>query len=209
MLKELLQKYLVEGDKVNQFLSDMKAAKIYTASEENLDKRYAKLKGDFDAKDQEHQEALALIEQLQQSNAGNDALQAQIAQFQNTIATLELEKSNLLKENALKMALLENKAKADDIDYLMFKMQNGDKEIKVDEKGEITNLKELVEGMKTTFPTHFEAAAKKKVDVQELPKDDGEKNTITKEQFNKMGYNAKNQLFHENKELYEQLSKGE
>lgn len=49
MLQELLKEYLGEDVKVTEFLNKMKEKKIYTSNEENIDTRYSKLKGDFEA----------------------------------------------------------------------------------------------------------------------------------------------------------------
>lgn len=205
MLKELLTKYLADDAKVTEFLDEMKANKIFTVGEENLDKRYSKLKGEFDAKDAEYKQAQALIEELKQTNSNNEGLQSKITEYETTIATLKAENAKLEQENNLKVALLANKAKPEDIDYLMFKISTGDSEVKVDDKGEITNLKDLVDGLKKNYPTHFETEAKKKIEVNKLPEDKDEPDTITKEQFEKMGYAERNKLYHENKELYDKL----
>lgn len=209
MLKELLKKYLVEDGKVNSFLDEMKASKIFTASEENLDTRYNQLKGKMSAKEQEHQEALNLIEQMKQASAGQDALQSKITEYETTIASLQAKNTQLARENSLKVALLSNKAKGDDIDYLMFKLSQDENALKVDEEGAITNIDEVINGLKTNYPTHFEAGAKKKVEVTSLPSGDDKKETITKEQFNAMSYNQRNELYNSNKALYQELSKGE
>lgn len=210
MLKELLKKYLVDDAKVTEFMQEMKANKVYLSNQENIDTRYAKLQNELTAKTQEHQQSLDLIEQLKATNQGNEMLQQKISEYEKTVNDLKATNLKQAKENALKIALLSNKAKAEDIDYLMFKLSKDEEAIKVDDKGEITNIKELLDGMKTNYPSHFETGAKKKVDVQKLPDDKGNGDrTVTKEQFDKMGYQAKNKLFQENKELFEELSKGE
>ena len=207
MLKELLIKHLGDESKATAFMDEMKQSKIYTASEENLDKRYSKLKNDFDSKTKEHQEALTLIEQLKASSAGNEELLVKINQYESTIADLQAKARSLQEENAIKMALLAGKAKADDIDYLMFKMKGAETKVKVNDKGEVTNISEILEGLKKNYPSHFEAESKREVETKELPNDDN-KDVITKEQFDKMSYNEKNKLYNENKELYKEL-KGE
>lgn len=209
MLKELLKTYLLEDDKVSQFMNDMKAKKIFTASEENLDKRYSKLKSEMESKTQEHQEALNLIEQLKQTNAGNEMLQSKITEYETTISSLKAKNQELARENSLKVALLSSKAKSDDIDYLMFKLAQDENALKVNENGEVTNVEEVINSLKTNYPSHFEVGAKKKVDVSKLEQNTEKKETISKEQFDKMGYNQKVELYNTNKELYDQLKKGE
>lgn len=204
--KDLLKKYVTEDEKVNEFLTAMKENKIFLASEENLDTRYSKLKEQSEAKDAEHQEALNLIEELKQANVGSEELQTKIAEYEETINTLKAEKVELAKDNALKMMLLSNKAKANDIDYLMFKAKNGEMDIKFDKDGNLTNAEELAEGMKKIYPNNFEASAKKKVDVNILPDDEGGKETITKEQFAKMNYMQRVELLNNDPDVYAELT---
>lgn len=209
MLKKLLKQYLGEDEKVTQFMNDMKSNKIYLSREENIDTRYSKLQNDLNTKTSEHQKALDLIEELKATNEGNETLQGQIAQYKAKIQELEAKNKEIARDNAIKIALLSNKAKAEDIDYLMYKLSKDEETLKFDENGELTNMAELIDSMKVNYSNHFEVGAKKKVDVQKLPKDDGNDETVTKEQFDKMGYQEKNKLFHENKELFDKLSKGE
>lgn len=204
--KDLLKKYVTEDEKVNELLTAMKENKIFLASEENLDTRYSKLKEQSEAKDAEHQEALNLIEELKQANVGSEELQTKIAEYEETINTLKAEKVELAKDNALKMMLLSNKAKANDIDYLMFKAKNGEMDIKFDKDGNLTNAEELAEGMKKIYPNNFEASAKKKVDVNILPDDEGNKETITKEQFAKMNYMQRVELLNNDPDVYAELT---
>ena len=209
MLKELLKTYGLDDEKTASFMNDMKAKKIFTASEENLDRRYSKLQADFTTKSQEHQQALDLIEQMKQEAQGNANLQAQITAYETKVAELEAQNKEIAKENAIKMALLASKAKSDDIDYLMFKLSRAEEALKLDENGEITNLNELVENMQKTYPSHFEKGAKKMVKTHELPTVDEPTPSVTKEQFNKMSYRKQVELFNENPDLYNQLSSKE
>lgn len=206
---ELVKKYVTDDAKSQAFLDEMKASKFYLSSEENLDKRYNKLKSDNDALNAEHTKSLELIEQLKQGSADNQAMQARIAEYEKTIQGLQAEKLELEKDNALKVALLSNKAKGDDIDYLMFKLKNSDKEIKFNDKGEISNINDLMDAMKKSYPSNFEASARKVVEVKDLPDDENQEPKITKELFDKMGYNERNKLFNENKALYDKLNSEE
>ena len=207
MLKNLLMKHLGDEAKATAFMDEMKQSKIFTASEENMDKRYAKLKGDFDSKTKEHQEALTLIEQLKASSEGNSELLAKIGQYESTIADLQAKTRSMQEENAIKMALLAGKAKADDIDYLMFKMKSAETKVKVNDKGEVTNISDILEGLKKNYPSHFEAQGKREVETKELPNNENDKEVITKEMFDKMSYNARNELYQKNKEVYDKLAK--
>lgn len=201
-LQELLKNYL-EEDKITELLENMKTNKIFTASEENLDTRYSKLKGDFDAKDSELTEANKLIEELRKSSKGNEDLQAKITSYDTEVAQLRAENEQLKIDNAIKVELLGGKAKASDLDYLMFKIKQEHKDLKLDENGKIKGFE--VSDIKTAYPGNFEVESKKEVDVNNLPKIDGKETSITKEQFDKMGYMEKNKLFQEDPDTYKTL----
>lgn len=201
-LQELLKKYL-EDDKITELLEEMKTNKIFTASEENLDTRYSKLKGDFDAKDGELVKANELIAELKKSSKGNEDLQAKITNYDTEIAQLKAENEQLKIDNAIKVELLGGQAKASDLDYLMFKIKQEYKDLKLDEDGKIKGFE--VSDIKTAYPGNFEVESKKEVDVNNLPSIDGEETTITKEQFDKMGYMEKNKLYQEDPETYKAL----
>lgn len=207
-LQELIEKHFgKDAEKTNAFLEDMKASKIFTTNEENLDIRYGKLKGNYDALVTKEKEAQQLIEQLKGASKGNEDMQTKITQYENTIKDLEAKNQALQIDNAIKFELLAKGAKASDIDYLMFKAKQGD-ELKLDKDGNVKGLEHIVEDLKKTCQSNFEDSSKKKVDVKNLPNDDNGKPSVTKEQFNKMGYAEKNKLYQENKELYEQLKSG-
>lgn len=207
MLKELLKKYLEDDAKVTNFLNDMKASKIYTSSEENIDSRYTKLKGDYDALTTKEAEAQALINQLKEADKGNEGLQSKITEYEGKIATLEAQNTQLAIDSTLKVELLAKGAKASDIDYLMFKAKQGE-ELQLDKDGKIKGFDTLIERLQKTCESNFDSKSAKKVEVKDLPQDNEDKDTVTKEQFNKMNYQQRNELFNSNKELYDKL-KGE
>lgn len=201
-LQELLKNYL-EDDKITEFLEAMKTNKIFTASEENLDTRYSKLKGDYDVKDGELTKANELIEELKKSSKGNGDLQAKITNYDTEIAQLKAENEQLKIDNAIKVELLGSQAKASDLDYLMFKIKQDCKDLKLDENGKIIGFE--VSDIKTAYPNNFEVESKKEVDVNNLPKVNDKTSPITKEQFDKMGYTEKNKLYQEDPETYKTL----
>ena len=209
-LQELLKKYFGDDEsKMNTFLDDMKANKIFTSGEENIDIRYNKLKGQFDTLNSQNAESLKLIEELKKSSTNTDEMKSKIDEYEKKIAELEEEKTTLAIDNALKFALLGKGAKASDIDYLMYRIKQGDDELKLDKDGNVKGLDNIVDGIAKTCSSNFEDKTKKKVDVKDLPEGGDDKNTITKEMFSKMGYKERNKLYQENKELYDELNKGE
>lgn len=128
-----------------------------------------KLSADLEAKTKEHNEALALIEQLKGENAGNEKLQNSIKDYEAKVAQLTAENQQLKVDKAVEIALLENKAKASDIDYLMFKLKNENKELALDENGKIKGIEDIVNGLKTSYANNFETAAKKTIEPNKLP----------------------------------------
>lgn len=129
-----------------------------------------KYKADFDAKDAEHKEALALIEKLKGENAGNEQLQASVKDYETTVAALQKENAQLKIDKAVEIALLENKAKASDIDYLMFKIKAEHKDLKLDDNGKVKGIDDIISGAKTSYAGNFETVAKKTYEPNKLPK---------------------------------------
>ena len=128
-----------------------------------------KLTADLDAKTKEHSEALALIEQLKGENAGNENLQNSIKEYETKVAQLTAELNQAKIDKAVEVALLENKAKASDIDYLMFKLKADHKEIALDENGKVKGIDDIVSGLKTSYASNFESVSKKAYEPNKLP----------------------------------------
>lgn len=151
----------------------------------------------------EKDEANKLIAELKKSNQGNEELQGKIGTYETQLNELKAENEQLKLDNAIKVELLSAKAKGDDLDYLMFKIKQNNDKLSLTENGELKGFD--VEEIKTAFPSNFEVETKKVVDVNNLPKIDGNDNTVTKEQFDKMGYQERNKLFNENPDVYNEL----
>ena len=205
-LQELLTEHGLEEKKISAILEGMKKNNIFTSSEENLDIRYGKLKGDFDNLTTQHGEATKLIEELKKGTKGNEELQGKVTAYETQIADLQKQLKQTQIESAIKVALLG--AKATDIDYMTFKLKEKG-EIELAEDGSIKGIDDKISGLKTQFPNQFETAGSKDgriYDVNKLPEqnDDG---GVTKEAFEKMGYQERLKLYNENPETYEELSK--
>lgn len=107
------------------------------------------------------------------------------------------------KQNALDKALLKYKAKDTSI---LSKMLDMDK-VKFNDKFEIVEgLEEQVNTLKESHDYLFDSDKTLPQFTGEI-KQPGNSNAITKEVFKKMGYQARNKLYNENKELYDQLVK--
>ena len=205
-LQEILKAKGMSDEDITAVIGEMKQNKIFTASEENLDVRYGKLKTDHDNLTAEHKKSTDLIAELQKATKGQEAVQGKITEYEATIQKLKEEAVQAKTESALKIGLLSAGAKADDIDYLIFKMEHdGDWKPELGDDGQVKGLEDKVKGLKTQFPNQFETTSQKKIEEKKLDKPDNE-SKVTKEDFAKMGYQAKLKLFNENPDLYNELT---
>lgn len=131
----------------------------YTALEELLNK-----------KDTDLTDAQKLIEGLKESAGKGEDMAAKIAEFETTIRNQQKELEKAKTESALKIELLSAGAKADDIDYLLFKLGNdSDFKAELDENGKLKGIDEKMKNLKTIYPNQFEAETSKKIDENNLP----------------------------------------
>ena len=164
----------------------------------------------FDGKETELKSANGLIEELKKGTKGNEELQGKITGYETQVADLQAQLQETKINSALKVALLSEKVT--DLDYVTFKINEKLKEqgktLELDENEKIKGWDDLISGMKTQLPNHFEGNIKPQVDPNKLPDQTNDKPSLTKEEFNKMGYNSRVKLKEENPELYETMTKG-
>ena len=203
-LAEILKAKGMDEESVKGVLEDMKANKIFTAGEENLDVRYGKLKTDHDGKLAELTEAQNLIAELKKSNKGNEDLQGKIGAYESQVAQLQAELEQTKLDAAIKVELLSSKAL--DVDYLTFKLKEKG-ELALDESGKIKGWDDKIAALKTQFPTQFEGTGSKKYEEHKLPDNLDGGGSISKEAFAKMGYQDRVKLFNENPDAYAELTK--
>ena len=177
---------------------------INMISEENLDIRYGKLKTEHDGKIAELTEAQNLIAELKKSTKGQEDLQGKITAYEGQVQQLQAELEQTKLDAEVKVGLLE--AKALDVDYLTFKLKEKG-ELARDESGKIKGWEDKLAALKTQFPTQFESAGGKRYEEHKLPDQNDNGNAVTKEAFNKMGYQDRVKLFNENPEAYAELAK--
>ena len=163
----------------------------------------------INGKDTELKSANDLIAELKKGTKGNEELQGKITGYETQVADLQKQLLETKIKSALKVALLSEKAT--DIDYLTFKLEEKlkaeGKMLELDDNENIKGWDDLLSGLKTQLPNQFESTTNKKVEPNRLPKsDDGQ--VMSKEEFNKLGYNSRVKLREENPELYETLTKG-
>ena len=152
-LQEILKSKGMSDEDITSVIGEMKQNKIFTASEENLDVRYGKLKTDHEELTKKHGESENLIKQLQEATKGQEEVQSKITQYEATIKQLQEEAQEAKTESALKIGLLSAGAKAGDIDYLIFKMSHdSDWKPELGDDGQVKGLDDKVKGLKTQFP---------------------------------------------------------
>ena len=132
-LKEIMLANGIDNAVIDKIASEMKANRIYTASEENLDIRYGKLKNEHTALTQQ---ATDLQAQVAQFEALKVQLTAQAEEASKKIAEMQSENAKIRADYALERALME--AKVQDVDYMKFKIKEKHPEgFTLDENGKI------------------------------------------------------------------------
>ena len=203
-LLEILKANGIDDEIATKITNDMKANKVFTASEENLDIRYAKLKNDHTASTQTITDLQSQIAQFEQLKAQNLAI---VEGANKKIAELESENTKIKTDYAIERALID--AKVMDVDYVKYKLKEKHTDgFKLDENGKIDGINTMLDDLKVQIPTQF-AKTEKKIEEKKLEKVDPNPVGITKEQFGKMNYHERAKMFKENPEQYSELSNAE
>lgn len=200
-LQEILKSKNLSDEDIQSVIGEMKQNKIFTAGEENLDIRYGKLKTDFDNLTKQHGESAALIEQMKKDNAGNEALQGKITEYETKMTAMKQELEQTKVDAALKVALLE--AKVVDVDYITFKIKEKG-EIKLGEDGKIKGIDETITAMKNRYPSQFLSESKNKIDENKLPLSN-DHNGMTKEEILKKPYAERMKFYQDNPDAYKEI----
>ena len=169
-LKEILASQSLSEEQITAIETAMKENKIYTSAEENIDIRYNKLKEEKQAQDNEFQKAQELIKQLQDSAKGNEEIQNKIKEYEAQIEQLKTDAAKAKLDYAIKAGLLERNVNPDSIDYLLFKINQDNKELKLDENDKLQGID--FDELKTKYVSHFKAEdsnAGKRLDPNSLP----------------------------------------
>lgn len=210
-LQEVLTSKGLDAKQVEEILTDMKANKIYTASEENLDVRYGKLKEEHEALITKDSESQKLIESLQKVTKGQEDVQNKIVDYRNRVATLESELEQTKIDSAIKVGLLSEKAV--DIEYLTFKLKEslakkGEK-LELDESGNIKGWQERVSDLKTQLPNQFTAGMKDGFEgFKPINEDSLQNKGLTKNELLHKPYPERMKFYNEHPEEYEEIMKG-
>lgn len=198
-IAEILKANGVDDNAAKAILDAMKENKIYTASEENLDIRYGKLKGDHEGVTKQLAEANSLIEELKKSNKGNEGLQEKVAAYETQVQQLQAELEQTRIDAAVKVGLLDSKAL--DVDYLTFKLKAKGDALTLDENGKIKGWGDKLAALKTQFPQQFESSGKKTIIENRLPEQE-EHGTLSRSEILKKPYAERQKIFEENPEAF-------
>lgn len=206
-LEEILKSQGLSDEQIKTITGEMKQNKIFLSAEENIDIRYNKLKGDHDNLTQQHTEATTLIEQLKSGTKDSEKLQGQITAYETQVSELQEQLKQTQLESEIKVALLA--AKVQDVDYMTFKLKEKG-ELELGEDGHIKGIDDKIAGLKTQFPAQFASDSGNGggtiIDVNKLPNRDTQKDGLTKEQFDKMGYQSRLKLKQEQPDVYAQMT---
>ena len=200
-LIEILKAKGISDEIIKAVQEDMKANKIFTSAEENIDIRYKKLKDEHDTVVKERDEGKTLIESLQKSNKGNEGLQKQVADYQTKVEQLQAELQQTKIDSAINVGLLAAGVKPEDVDYVTFKLK-AKGEVELDEQGNIKGWDDKVAGLKTQFPANFASSSSKQYEEHKLQDDNNGGDTITRESLLKKPYAERMKIFNENPEAY-------
>lgn len=202
-LQEILKAKGLDDATIESVIGEMKQNKIFTAGEENLDIRYAKLKADHDTLTTQHGESTKLIEQLKAGTKDNEALQGKISGYETTINQLQEQLKQTQIESAAKVALLA--AKCMDVDYALFKLKEKG-ELELDDKGLIKGIDDKIAGLKTQFPAQFESGtAQKEIQERKLTDHKPGGEGISKAEFLRKPYAERAAFAAENPEAYKTM----
>lgn len=175
-INELFAKHGLAEDVIQAIMDDMKANKIFTASEENLDIRHGKLKGDYETQGKQLTDANALIEKLQKDNKANEGLQKSVADYQAQLAAAKAQAARDRLEYQLKLEFMSEGA--EDLEYVIYKVLadhpdwKDNPETAFDESGKLKSRDDIVSGTKTKLPTMFKSGGGKKYEERKLPGSD-------------------------------------
>ncbi len=154
--KELL-KSIVGEERTTAILNGMKEKKIYISSNENVDERYTKLKGQKEDLEEQLATANTTITELKKSTKGNEELQKKLTDYETKIQTLQQESEakvrNLTLDHAIEKLLTTNNAKHVDL----LKAQFNRDQLEITEDGTIKGLDDQFKTIKESYSDLFQA----------------------------------------------------
>lgn len=151
-LKEILKNSGIEDEKIDELVGSINKELPKHFIPKNKYNEIAEIRKDLE---EQLNTANATIEELKKSNKDNEELQKQIKQYEEQLKNLKAESEakirDLTLDNAIRLALKENKAKFDDL--LIGKVDKSKLTIKED--GTIEGLDEQINTLKETYKELF------------------------------------------------------
>lgn len=200
-LIDILKAKNIEDEVIKAIQEEMKTNKIFTASEENLDVRYGKLKTQHENTSTQLKEANDLIATLKQSTEGQEDLQKKVTDYETQIAALQAQLKETQIDADVHVELLAAGVKPEDIDYVMFKLK-AKGELEMGEDGKIKGMDDKIAALKTQYPAQFTGESKKNILENKLPNEHENGDTITRETLLKKPYAERMKIFNENPDAY-------
>ena len=201
-IQDILKEQKLTDEQINAVMESMKTNKIFTSNEENIDIRYNKLKTDNENTQKQYNEAQALIAELKKNNQGNEGLTTKITEYESKIKQLSEQLASEKLNNAVKVALLSEKAV--DIDYLTYKLKESGT-LELDDKEQIKDWNNKLADLKKLYPTQFESSATKKIEENKLEKGKEGGEELTKESFLKKSYKERAEFYQNHPEEFNKL----
>lgn len=199
-LAELLKAQGLTDEQITAITGEMTKNKIYTTSEENIDIRYSKLKTERDDLKGKLDTADGTIADLKKNNADNETLQGTIKTHEETIATMKTDYDNKIREMNIKNAI---QGKLTDTKYPeLLETKFDKKKLTVSEDGTVLGIDEQLTAIKEQYKDLFVPP----VTGRDPNNSGGNPKIVTKEQFTKMNYKERVDLYNTDIELYNQLS---
>lgn len=160
---ELLQQiFNATEEQTKSFTDGMKSNKIFTSTEENIDIRHGKLKGQYDTLKGDYDTMKTEYETLKQSAGDNAEIIKQAGEKDATIAALQKQLLQTKIDAKAQVKLLAAGFKPEDLDYVAFKLKaNG--ELELDDKEEIKGIDEKISALKTQLPASVVPASRKNI----------------------------------------------
>ncbi|MEY8515191.1 phage scaffolding protein [Lactococcus taiwanensis] len=150
--KEFLLKQGLSEEQVDKIVSGMPENNFYLANEEKLDERYAKLKQQKEDIQNDLNAANSLVENLKKTNKNNEELQQKVEDYKNQIETLNNQRAEDRKNNAIELALKDAKARNTKVVKSLLDLEK----IEVTDDG-IKGLNEQLESFRESDAYLFEA----------------------------------------------------
>lgn len=198
--QELLREQGVSDEQIGNIEGGMRENRMYLSSEENIDLRYTKLRN-------KHEEAEKLIESLKKDAETSAETSRKVTEYEGRIneLTAQIERDRL--DSAVREALLASDAT--DVDYLMYKLRNGDAELRLGADGKVEGLQGRIESLRASYPNQFRQTGKdgRRTIPNRLEKPDPDNGAepMTRSKLDRMRYNERLRFRNEHPDEYRRL----